>query len=180
MIALGMEAVRLFQYCPRCAMAQPPTVEVGDVGPFRCAGCGFTLYFSPAGAVAAILVRPDGRALFIRRAHEPAAGKLGMPGGFVDPAESAEDALRREVLEEIGLEIRDVQYVGSYANRYPYAGVTYDTVDLFFVARPVDPARAEALDGVDDVLWLDPLTVPLDEIAFESMRAALRHYRGKL
>jgi ADP-ribose pyrophosphatase YjhB (NUDIX family) len=178
MIAPRMEAIRLFRYCPRCAAAQPPAADLRDVGPFRCAGCGFTLYFSPAGAVATILIRPDGRALFIRRAHEPAAGKLGMPGGFVDPGEGAEDALRREVLEEIGLEIRDVQYVGSYANRYPYAGVTYHTVDLFFVARPVDPAGAEALDGVDDVLWLDPLTIPLDEIAFDSMRAALRRYRA--
>jgi mutator protein MutT len=171
-----MNAIRLFRHCPRCATGQP-SVDARDVGPFRCAACGFVLYFSPCGAVATIVVRPDGQALLVRRAQDPAAGKLGMPGGFLDPGESAEEALRREVREEIGLDVDHPEYLCSHPNRYHYRGVTYATIDLFFVVRIPAAARPEALDGVEDVVWRDPLSMPLEELAFDSMRAALVHYR---
>lgn len=173
-----MDAVRQFAFCPRCGMAQPPREEAAP-GPFRCAGCGFTLFFNAASAVAAIVTRADGRALFIRRAKDPGKGRLGMPGGFVDFGESGEEAIAREVREEVGLELLDVRYLSSHANRYFYAGVTYGTLDLFYTGRVEDPDRADALDAVESIAWLDPLTVPLDDIAFDSMRAALRILRQR-
>jgi ADP-ribose pyrophosphatase YjhB (NUDIX family) len=146
-------------------------------GPFRCHECGFTLFFNAAGAVAVLLVRDDGRVLLTRRAKDPARGKLGMPGGFVDAGESAEQALAREVREEVGLEILRLRYLTSHANRYAYAGVTYTTLDLFYTGTATHPERATPLDAVESLVWADPLTIDLDEIAFDSMRAALRRYR---
>jgi len=172
-----MEAIRQFAYCARCGDAATADVP-GPGGPFRCAACGFTLFFNAASAVAAVIRREDGRVLFIRRAKDPGKGKLGMPGGFVDPGENGEAALVREVREEVGLELQDVRYLSSHANRYLYAGVTYNTLDLFYTGRVEDPDRADALDAVESVVWLDPLTVPLEEIAFDSMRAALAVYRS--
>jgi ADP-ribose pyrophosphatase YjhB (NUDIX family) len=173
-----MEAIRHLAYCGRCGEAAAST-PAGSGGPFRCVACGFTLFFNSASAVAAIISRPDGRALFIRRAKDPGKGMLGMPGGFVDPGENAEQAIVREVREEVGLELRDVRYSSSHANRYLYAGVTYHTLDLFYTGRVDDPDRAAALDAVDAIAWMDPLTVPLEEIAFDSMRAALDVLRAR-
>jgi 8-oxo-dGTP pyrophosphatase MutT (NUDIX family) len=164
---------RLFAHCPRCGATQ----DQRDA-PFRCRACGFTYFFNTATAVAGLLRRDDGRVLFIRRAKEPAKGALGLPGGFVDPGESAEEALRREVREEVGLEIASVRYLSSHANTYAYAGVRYPTLDLFYDVVPIAPDTAQALDAVDALVWDDPLTVDLDGIAFESMRAALRGYRA--
>jgi ADP-ribose pyrophosphatase YjhB (NUDIX family) len=173
-----MEAIRHLAFCGSCGAAA--TEKIANAGgPFRCAVCGFTLYFNAASAVAAVIVREDGRALFVRRAKDPAKGALGMPGGFVDMGENAEQALAREVLEEVGLELTDVRYLSSHANRYVFAGVTYDTVDLFYTARAIDAGRAVPLDAVDAIEWLDPLTVPPEEIAFESMRAALEVFRAE-
>ena len=120
------------------------------------------------------------RLLFIRRAKEPGKGKLAMPGGFVDSGESAEEALLREIREEVGLELRDVTYFASYANIYPYDGVTYRTLDLFFMCETDHPAHARALDGVSGVEWLDPQDVSEKHVAFESMRSAIRDYRRKI
>jgi ADP-ribose pyrophosphatase YjhB (NUDIX family) len=172
-----MEAIRQLAYCGRCG-APAPGQSDNLGGPFRCMACGFTLYFNAAGAVGAILLRSDGRALFVRRAKDPGRGKLGLPGGFVDPGENAEEALVREVREEVGLEIRSLHYLNSHANRYLYAGVTYHTLDLFFTAHSDTTDEAAALDAVDAIEWLDPMTVPFDEIAFDSMRAALRAFRA--
>lgn len=173
-----MEAIRHLAYCGHCG-AEAPGQPDRPGGPFRCAACGFTLFFNAAGAVGAIIRRPDGRALFIRRALEPARGKLGLPGGFVDPGENAEEALVREVREEVGLEVRNLQYLNSHANRYLFDGVTYHTLDLFYTGHVDEPDQAAPLDAVAAVEWLDPITVPLDEIAFDSMRAALRVLRAK-
>ena len=169
-----------FAHCPRCGARQPADASRESDAPFRCDSCGFTLYFNAASAVAAIIVRPDGKALFIRRAKDPAKGRLGMPGGFVDAGESAEAALAREVREEVGLEVAGLRYLSSHPNLYAYAGVTYTTVDLFYTASVMHPERAVALDAVESLVWADPLTVDLGEIAFDSMREALNRYRGLL
>lgn len=172
-----MEAIRQLKYCGRCgAVAGKQTDAWG--GPFRCPACGFTLYFNAGGATGAIIRRPDGLALFVRRAKDPGKGKLALPGGFVDPGENAEEGLTREVREEVGLGVRALRYLCSHANSYFYAGVTYHTLDLFYVATVDDTSGATALDAVDAIVWLDPLTVPLEEIAFPSMRAALAVLRS--
>jgi ADP-ribose pyrophosphatase YjhB (NUDIX family) len=174
-----MNAIRHFAYCPRCGDAATAPDAGGPAGPFRCVACGFTLFFNSASAVAALICRDDGDALFIRRAKDPGKGRLGMPGGFVDPGENAEQALVREVREEVGLDLLDVAYLSSHANEYLYAGVTYQTLDVFYTARVEEPGRAHALDAVESIAWIDPRTVPLEEIAFESMREALRMYRTR-
>jgi ADP-ribose pyrophosphatase YjhB (NUDIX family) len=58
----------------------------------------------PVVGVGAVIVR-DGRALLVRRGHEPRKGEWSLPGGLLHLGESLADAVRREVREETGLEI---------------------------------------------------------------------------
>lgn len=169
-----MEPAKHFKFCPRCGCKQ--TKDVGT-SPFRCAACGFLYYFNPTTAAAGFVFSPDGKALFIRRAKEPAKGKLAVPGGFVDVGETAEEAFRRETREEVNLELTDLSFLCSYANSYDYGGVAYPVLDLFYRARPVHIDSAAALDGVESLEWLDPRVVDLDAIAFPSIRNALGFLR---
>lgn len=159
-----------FRFCPRCG--QPAGKPVRRPR-FDCAACGFVYYFNPTVAAAAFIVRPDGHVLFIRRASEPAQGKLAIPGGFVDPGETAEEALRREIREEVNLEVRALEFLCSQPNEYPYREITYPVCDLFFVARPDPACEVRALDAVESFGWLEPAKVDPEEIAFPSMRRAL-------
>lgn len=158
----------VFRFCPRCAAAAAPDA-VGRM-PFRCTGCDLTLFFNPAVAAGAWVFDAAGRVLLVRRAHDPREGKLGLPGGFLDYGETAEGGLRREVREEVGLEVEGVRFLASVPNRYDYKGVTYPVVDLIFTAVAVAPETARSLDGVAGVEWHRPADVDPDELAFPSMR----------
>jgi ADP-ribose pyrophosphatase YjhB (NUDIX family) len=171
-----MEPASLFQFCPRCGQAR----AAGEpIQPFQCGACGFHYYFNPCLAVAAILLGPHEEALFIRRAKQPAKGKLAVPGGFVDIGETAEEALRREIKEEVNLEVGSLEFLCSAPNEYLYRGVNYPVLDLAFVCRAVSIEPIAALDGVESFCWLKPAEVDPGEIAFPSIRAALRHYNQR-
>jgi ADP-ribose pyrophosphatase YjhB (NUDIX family) len=162
-----------FRRCPRCG---EPLAAPGAC-PLACAACGFTFYFNPAVSTAAILLRGDGRALFIRRGHEPGRGRLAFVGGFVDAGETPEDALRREVREEVGVELAEITYLGSQPNTYPYRGVTYHVIDLIFVARVAAGGEPRVLDGVEAIEWHDPHVLDSASLAFTSMTWALERFR---
>jgi ADP-ribose pyrophosphatase YjhB (NUDIX family) len=165
-----------FRYCPQCG--QSHTRAVLD-NPFSCSSCGFVYYFNPSVAVAAIILNQDACALFIRRAKEPARGLLALPGGFIDFNETAEEALHREVKEEVGIELAGIEFLCSKPNLYTYNKIEYSVLDFFFVAQAKPGVEAKALDAVASVIWLNPLEVQPMELAFPSMRQALSLYQNR-
>jgi len=164
-----------FRYCPRCGH--------GPVAPlaaplFSCPACGFHYHFNPAVAAGVMVEDRQQRLLLVRRAKEPARGLLGVPGGFVDIGESAEESARREAGEETGIEVEDLRFLGSWPNLYEWKGVAYPVVDIYFTARVGDGKAASARHEVEEVLWLRPEEVDPATLAFPTTRAAFARYRG--
>jgi ADP-ribose pyrophosphatase YjhB (NUDIX family) len=110
--------------------------------------------------VGAVIRDESGRTLMVRRARQPAAGFWSLPGGRVEPGESAEQAVIREVSEETGLEVRVERRVGSVLRDGP-GGVVYDIEDY---SCTVVGGVLSAGDDAADVGWfelacVDPLTL---------------------
>jgi ADP-ribose pyrophosphatase len=89
----GAEGQRIYRHCTQCGAASLKALSRQE---YHCSECGFRHYINPIAAVAAILTNARNEILVIRRAIEPGRGQLGLPGGFVDPGETAEAAVRRE------------------------------------------------------------------------------------
>ncbi|MDA0812370.1 MAG: NUDIX domain-containing protein [Verrucomicrobia bacterium] len=177
-------AFRSFRFCPGCGTptSGPAATQQrqSTAKKFECTSCGYVMYFNPGSAVAAILAVPDGRVLFLRRQRDPGKGMLGLPGGFIDPGESAEQALTREVSEETGLaiDLDQWRYLATFPNTYSYRGVIYDVTDVFYVC-PISDFEGILLDTKESAAWIP--CVPSDALAdetfaFASNRRAVEAY----
>lgn len=104
---------RISRYCGVCG--QPTEAGVGDWGR-RCAACGHTQYPQVSPAVLALV--HDGDRILL--AHKPGWGKrYSILAGFVEPGESLEECVRREVHEEAGVAVGDIAYAGSQPWPFP-------------------------------------------------------------
>lgn len=108
----------------------------------------------PVVGVGAVVVR-DGRALIVRRAHEPRKGEWSLPGGHVHLGESLADAARREVKEETGLDIHPGPIIEAFdrVHRDPDGRIRYHFVIVDFVC---ESSTGEAVAGSDAeaVAWV--------------------------
>ena len=141
----------------------------------RCGQCGFTLFLNTAAAVA-VIMECRGSLLFAVRKFDPGRGLLDLPGGFVDVGECAEEAARREIREELGIEIPEPRYLFSFPNTYPYRDMVYDTLDLIYLARWEQPPPIRVGDDVAEALWIPRDRIEFDRIAFVSIRRAVQRY----
>ena len=86
-----------------------------------CEDCKFQYYINNSAAVACLIFNSQGEVLLTRRAIDPNKGMLDLPGGFVEPLETAEEAVIREIKEELGLQITKMTYLVSFPNLYPFS-----------------------------------------------------------
>jgi len=119
--------------------------------------------------VGAIITDTAGRLLLIKRGHEPEAGRWSLPGGRIEPGESDEQALVREVREETGLEVAPGRLVGVAERPWP-GGVLV----IRDYAAQVTGGDLAAGDDAADARWVSlpgfgglPLTSGLQEILYE-------------
>ncbi len=162
-----------FQYCPRCGQAHPHPGK----SPFLCPHCGWSFYFGPVSAVGALIVNEDQHLLLVKRAREPGLGLLGLPGGFVDAGETAEEALAREVREETGLTIRDPQLLLTYPNQYHHGDFIVPVLDFFYQCQVGESTQVQLVDGeLSAFQWTRPTPDQLNRMAFPSNRLAIEKW----
>ena len=118
--------------CPRCAGALD-----ADDRRAECTACGSVYYAHSAPAAAALVVDDHGRVLLARRAHEPDAGLWDVLGGFLDEGEDPLQGLRRELLEETGVEIEPIGFLGTFIDTYGQGPTVVSVLNLAWRVRIV-------------------------------------------
>lgn len=122
-------------------------------------------------ADAVVLTLRDGKlcALVITRGRAPFAGRLALPGGFVDIDESVDHAVRRELAEETGLELkpRQLEQLGAYGA--PDRDPRMRTVSVAYLALLPEISDVKAGDDASDVQCLPVswLLARRDRLAFD-------------
>jgi NAD+ diphosphatase len=139
-----LEWVATHRFCGRCGAA---TERHAEYRALACGACG-QMHFPRVAPAVIVLVEREG-AMLLGRSARFAPGVYSALAGFVEPGESLEEAVEREVLEEAGVEIRDVRYSGSQPWPFPHS---------LMIAYTARWAGGEPLprDGeLEDVRWFD-------------------------
>ncbi len=169
-----------FVYCPYCGTPLRAEQRFGALRPC-CPSCSFVHFRDPKVAVVALVAARDGegdRVLLVRRGVEPMKGFWSLPGGYMDAGEMPQQALARELLEEVGVEMAvEPLPMGIFLLQ---SGGTRTGIVLAFRARVLPGAPApQPGDDVTEVRWFAAGSLP-DDLAFDSTRSLLNAWRQGL
>ena len=141
---------RTSRYCPACGQLTAPVP--GEWGR-RCPACGYTRY--PPVSPAVLILIHDGDKVLL--GHQPGWGRrYSILAGFVEPGESLEECVRREVFEEVKLEVANLTYRGSQPWPFPHqlmCGFTarYASGEIRFNPRELDDAAWFHVDALPEL-----------------------------
>lgn len=130
-----------------CGVCGAPTASLEAGHARECTGCG-AKHFPRVDPAIIVLVADEERCLLGRQATWP-AGRYSTIAGFVEPGESLEDAVRREVLEETGVHARLIEYHSSQPWPFP------SSLMLGFRAMPAGGEIALRDGELEDARWVD-------------------------
>lgn len=147
--------------------------EPNAEGGVRCPACGRSWYRSSDPATGCAIVR-DERVLVAVRAGEPEKGRIDLPGGFLKAGEHPVDGLRREVREELGVEVADV--AGPIVmETHTYGPDGKYVLALGFAARLAEGSGEPCpADDVAEVMWVSADELDVLDFAWEHDREIAR------
>ncbi|MDQ3909045.1 MAG: NUDIX hydrolase [Thermoproteota archaeon] len=131
-----------------------------------------TKYANPTPTIDVILQR-DSKVLMIRRRKDPFKDRLALPGGFVNEGETAEDAMRREAIEETSLEVEPVDILGVYSD--PKRDPRKHILSVVFIGIIVGGSE-KAGDDAASIEWVEISDIQQQQIAFDHAQI-LHDYR---
>jgi NAD+ diphosphatase len=131
-------------HCPACGA---PTVPDLSGWIRRCTQDGSEQYPRTDPAVIMAVTDAADRLLLARSPHWP-EGRLSVLAGFVEPGESLEAAVAREVLEEVGVVVEQVRYLGNQPWPFP------SSLMVGFTSRAIDPTLHLDMDEIVEAVWV--------------------------
>ena len=153
------------RHCYRCGAPMEPRLHEGHTRPI-CTSCGMVHFLDPK-LVAGVIVEMDRKLVMIKRDLEPGMGLWTFPAGFVDRGEVVEEAAKREVREETGLEVEIRELVGVYSR-------DGDANILVVYAGKAAGGQLQAGEEVQEAGLFDPGLLP--PLAFERDDAIIQRW----
>lgn len=166
-----MKLISAFKFCPSC---KTPLKKLNN-RLVDCQRCGFHYYFNPAVTNAAIIENEKGEILLVKRKFPPKKGFWDLPGGFVEINETIETSIKREIKEELGINLLNLKYFSSYTGHYYYKGLDYPTLCYVFLGK-IDNQKPKASDDAQELRFFKKEKIPFKRLAFIEIKNALRDY----
>ena len=143
----------------------------------KCHACHYTFYDGQKICVAVVIIN-NNQLLLTKRGIEPFLNKWDLPGGFVEPLETPEQASIREINEELGVNVKiDKLWFFNPCVPYVYAGRQQYNCDFVYIAKIIsgDPVAA---DDVSEFKWFDLENLPdEDQLSFTTVKEVVKRLK---
>ncbi len=154
-LSLALTAAHLSRWrrtCRYCGVCGGVTELSRGHRAMRCPSCGHLAF--PKVSPAVIVQVTRGNQILLGRSRRHPHGSYSVLAGFVDPGESLEDAVHREIKEESGIRVRDIRYFGSQPWPFP------DSLMVGFTALYDSGELQRRDDELEDVRWFTADELP--------------------
>jgi ADP-ribose pyrophosphatase YjhB (NUDIX family) len=166
-----MEPKDFYKFCPKCAGGLAP-----HEGNFLiCKKCKFHFYINPLLCNAAIIENEKGEILLVKRKFDPKKGFWDWPGGFINPGESLEDSLKREIKEELNVDIEILGIVGVYEDRYLYQNILNYAL-CTAVSAKITGGQLKPHDDIEGYKFFPKKEILNQKFAFLSIKRGISDY----
>lgn len=147
----------------------------------KCSVCNREFYDNPVLAAGLVIWNNQNQIMLGERKNDPGKGQYSFPGGFVDVGESVEDAIKREIKEELQINVDQFTYLTSTDNDYLYKKSQYDMLDILFEIKLSDDiiAKIEPNDDVESVQFFDLNEIKDEILAFKSTKKVVKFLRNR-
>jgi len=157
-----------WKFCPSCgAPMEDSKVERARV----CPKCGRIDY--PVLSPAVITAVSNGDKLLLAHNVKFIDGRYSIIAGFVESGESAEDAIRREIMEEVGIKVKNIRYFGSQCWPFPHSFMLGFTAE--YDSGEIHPDGVE----IDKAGWFTVDQFPKLPPSASISRALIEDFRKK-
>ncbi len=156
------------KYCIYCGTQY----EANDIEEFafKCSACKRSHYINPTLGVGGLCFY-ENKLLLIKRVKDPYKNTWDIPAGFVDVKDgSVEDALRREVLEETGFQINNLEYHSSTSMEYEFQGIVKPHMSLFYTCKVQITKDFVENTEVSAIKFLETKNIDISEIGFPEVK----------
>lgn len=158
------------KFCGRCG---GKTEQLAQEYSFKCMDC--SLYFYPRISPCVIVLIKKGDYCLLAKGAHRTANFYSTLAGFMEPGETPEQAVKREVWEETGIKVKNIRYFGSQSWPFP------SQLMLGYIAEYRDGEITISPDEIEDAQWFHfdelPTYPPITSIAGRLIEEGVREYQ---
>jgi len=166
--------MHIFKYCPCCAH-KLINKKIDRESRLYCPVCHFIFYQNSKPTTAAVITQ-NKKILLTKRAIPPKKDWWDVPGGFLKNGEYPETGIKREMKEELGVEIKIMKLLGIYLDKYEDPSYPpYKTLNFCYLVRIIK-GKLKPADDVKEAKWFDQNNLP-KKVAFKNAEMAIRDWK---
>jgi NAD+ diphosphatase len=140
-----------------------------------CTQCHHNHFINPAPSNGAIIENEKGEILLVKRKIEPMKGYWDLPGGFINANESLEASIKRELKEELNIDVEVNNIIGVYSDTYLYQEIIIPTLPIVVSIKKIS-GIIQVADDVSEYKFFPKQEVLDQKIAFKAIKQGLEDY----
>lgn len=135
--------------------------------------CHYIFYQNSKPTATTLITNKSGQILLVKRGIKPKFGYWDLPGGFLEEGEHPEDCLKREMKEELGVNVKIINLLGIYTDKY-YLKHFLSTLNFYYLSKIIK-GKIKPADDISEARWFARNKLPKN-LAFKNNKQALQDW----
>jgi len=137
--------------------------------------CDICNFENPKGSVSAVIIK-EGRILVLKRIEEPFNDMWDLPGGYIDAGETPEQAIKREIKEELGVDA-NIDFIGCFPGTASWKDKEFPIISHAYIAELTGELKLNTSEN-SSFNWIPISDINLKEIAFDSNKRIVEYVKN--